>query len=136
MHRPRGRRARLCSIHEALVPGGRLVDTQPVSPRPRVETDVLGRLDMTEWARTIATVDVCIERTIHDGLFELAAERRFIVIDEYDDGAEFVTVTREWAGTRVDDALAELVGAQAHTVCLHQEVRLRLLLARGPRAPT
>jgi hypothetical protein len=128
----------LRKIHEALVPGGLLVDTQPVSPRPQVETDAgaLGTLDMTEWALTIATVDRRIEQTIHDGLFELAAERRFVVTDEYDDGAEFVTVTREWAGTRVDDALAELVGAESQAVRLHQEVRLRLLLARGPRAPT
>jgi hypothetical protein len=128
----------LHKIHEALVPGGLLVDTQPVSPRPQVETDAgaLGRLDMTEWALTIATVDRRIEQTIHDGLFELAAERRFVVTDAYDDGAEFVTVTREWAGTRVDDALAGRVGAVSQAVRLHQEVRLRLLLARGPRAPT
>ena len=122
----------LRKIHEALVPGGLLVETQPVSPRPRVETDAgpLGTLDMTEWAQTIATVDQRIEQTIRDGLFELAAERRFVVTDEYDDGAEFVTVTREWAGTMVDDAVAGLVGAQSQPVRLHQEIRLRLLLAR------
>src|SRR5215212_1534001 len=88
---------------------------------------------MTEWARTIATVDRRIEQTIHDGLFELAAERRFVVTDEYDDGAEFVTVTRGWAGTMVDDALAELVGAQSHAVRLHQEVGRRQRTRRSWR---
>jgi hypothetical protein len=122
----------LRKIHEALVPGGLLVETQPVSPRPPVETDAgpLGTLDMTEWAQTIASVDQRIEQTIRDGLFELAAVRRFVVTDEYDDGAEFVTVTREWAGTMVHDAVAGLVGAQSQPVRLHQEIRLRLLLAR------
>jgi hypothetical protein len=122
----------LRKIHRALVPGGLVIDTQPVSAHPPVESGsgMLGTLDMSEWARTIATIDGLVQQTIDRGLFDLERESRYVVTDEYDDGAEFVTVTREWAGTMVHDAVAGLVGAQSQPVRLHQEIRLRLLLAR------
>jgi len=53
-----------------------------------------------------------------------------LVIDEYDDGAEFVEVTRDWAGTNMSEALAVRVGPEQGRVRLHQDVRLRLLRAR------
>jgi hypothetical protein len=121
----------LRNIYDALVPGGLVIDTQPVSASPPVESVAgpLGTLDMREWAQTIATVDRRIERTIRDGLFEIEEERRLVVTDEYGDGAEFVAVTRGWAGTRVDDALAALVAREQRPVRLHQDVRLRVLRA-------
>jgi hypothetical protein len=122
----------LRKIHDALVPGGLVIDTQPVSADPPVESEAepLGTLDMRDWAQTIATVDRRIEQTIRDGFFELDEESRFIVTDEYDNGAEFVAVTREWAGTHLDDAFAQRIGDERRPVRLHQEVRLRVLRAR------
>jgi hypothetical protein len=119
-------------IHDALVPGGLVIDTQPVSAEPPVESEAgpLGVLDMREWARTIATIDRRVEQTMRDGLFDLMDERRFVVTDEYDSGAELVTQTSEWAGTRLDDTFAELVGSEPRRVRLHQQIRLRLLRAR------
>ena len=122
----------LQKIHDALVPGGLVIDTQPVSADPPVESQAgpLGALDMREWAQTIATIDLRVEQTMRDRLFDLEAERRFVVSDEYDDGAELVAVTSEWAGTRLDDTFAELVRSQPRPVRLHQQIRLRLLRAR------
>ena len=122
----------LRKIHDALVPGGLVIDTQPVSAEPPVESEAgpLGALDMREWAQTIATIDRRVEQTMRDGLFELEHERRFVVTDEYDDGAELLAETSEWAGTRLDDGFAELVGSQPRRVRLHQQIRLRLLRAR------
>jgi hypothetical protein len=116
-------------IHVALVPGGLVIDTQPVSAEPPIEAEAgeFARLDMREWARTIEAVDEQIVQTIRDGLFAVTAERRFTVTDEHDDGAEFVTVVREWAGTQVGDALAERAAQEHGPVRLHQEVRLRVL---------
>ena len=71
-----------------------------------------------------------VEQTMRDGLFELEHESRFVVTDQYDDGAEFVAETSDWAGTRLDDGFAELVGSQRRRVRLHQQIRLRLLRAR------
>jgi hypothetical protein len=122
----------LRKIHHALDPGGLVIDTQPVSAYPPIESasGTLGTLDMSEWARTIATIDGRVQQAIDQGLFDLERESRYVVTDEYDDGAEFVTVTREWAGTNVSDALAARVSPEQGCVRLHQDVRLRLLQAR------
>jgi hypothetical protein len=122
----------LRKIHRALVPGGLVIDTQPVSAHPPLESGsgMLGTLDMAEWARTIATIDGRVQQTIDQGLFTLERESRYVVTDEYDDGAEFVAVTRDWAGTNLSDALAARVGQEQRRVRLHQDVRLRLLRAR------
>ena len=120
-------------IHRALAPGSVLVDTQPVSAHPPVASGdgPLGTLDMSEWARTIATVDERIARTVEDGLFEIEHERRFVVSDVYDSGDEFVAVTRGWEGTQVSDALAERAGRASGQVRLDQEIRLRVLRRCG-----
>ena len=125
-------------IHAALVPGGIVVDTQPVSAEPPVEgrDGRLGTLDMREWARTIDAVDGAILQAVAG-----------VVVDEFDSGGEFVEVVSGWRGTRIPPALAERAGSASPPVRVHQDVRLRLLRAlpapgagqrRGPacrRAP-
>jgi hypothetical protein len=122
----------LRKLHRALVPGGLVIDTQPLSAHPPIESasGTLGTLDMSEWSRTIATIDARVQQAIDMGLFDLERESRYVVTDEYDDGAAFVTVTREWAGTNVRDALAARVNPEQGPVRLHQDVRMRLLRAR------
>jgi hypothetical protein len=90
------------------VPGGKLVDTQPLSPRPSVFSAMerLGSLDMREWARTIALVDEQVERALEERMFELEDERRFVVADDFDDGGECVEIVSAWGGTRVSAGLA------------------------------
>jgi hypothetical protein len=124
----------LRAIHAALVPGGWLVDTQPVSPRPTVECadGPLGRLDMRDWARTIDAVDSRILAVIDDGLFALVDERSCVVVDEFDSGAEFVEVVRNWAGTRIPPAVTEPARNASPPMRVHQAVRLRLLRAESP----
>jgi hypothetical protein len=121
----------LTRIHAALVPGGLVIDTQPVSARPPIETESaqVGTLDMREWAQTIETIDREFEQAIGDGLFALAAERRFVVTDGYDDGAEFVAETREWRGTHIDPGFAARLARERRPIRLHQDVRLRVLRA-------
>ena len=121
----------LRKIHAALVPGGLVIDTQPVSPEPPVEAEAgeFGRLDMREWALTIQAVDERIAEAIRGDLFAVDGEHRFTVTDGYDDGGDFVAEVREWAGTRVDDALADRAGRERGPVRLHQEVNLRVLRA-------
>jgi hypothetical protein len=77
-------------IHAALVPGGLVVDTQPVSARPSVEAFgvELGTLDMDEWRGTIDAVDRLVAETIDDGFFALQAESELVVTDAFDDGPE------------------------------------------------
>jgi hypothetical protein len=122
----------LHKLHRSLVPGGLVIDTQPVSAHPPLESGagLLGTLDMSEWARTVAEIDGLVQQTLGGGLFDLERESRYVVTDEYGDGAECVATTREWRGTSVSDALAARVGSEQGRVRLHQDVRLRLLRAR------
>jgi hypothetical protein len=122
----------LRKIHDALIPEGVVVDTQPVSALPPVESDSgpLGPLDMREWARTIRSIDGRIDQALREGLFELIDTAHFVVSDEYDDGQELVDVTRGWQGTVVHEALARRVARERRPVRLDQAVRLRVLRAR------
>lgn len=118
-------------IHAALVDGGIVIDTQPVSARPLVVSDggELGALDMREWAATIGAVDRRVEQVIEDGLFALESERLLVVTDAYGDGPELLAEVGGWAGTRVDPAVAERVQGCSSPLRLHQDVRLRVMRA-------
>jgi hypothetical protein len=118
-------------IHAALVPGGLVVDTQPVSARPSVEAGgvELGTLDMREWRGTIDAVDRLVAETIDDGFFALQAQSEFVVTDAFDDGPEMVESVSGWRGTRISDLLARRVASAMPPISVHQQVRMQLLRA-------
>jgi len=118
-------------IHAALIRDGFLVDTQPVSARPPVQAGNrrLGTLDMREWRKTIEAVDELVSCAVDDGLYVTVDEHRFLVTDTFESGHELVETVSGWQGTRISRALAERVVAARPPVCVHQEVRLRLLRA-------
>lgn len=118
-------------VHAALVTGGLLIDTQPISPRPPVETSAgrVGSLDLREWGMIIDAVDERVAQTIRDGLWTNEGEEWFVVTDTFGSGAELVDTVKDWQGTLVPEALSRRVRAAAGQVYVHQEVRLRLLRA-------
>jgi hypothetical protein len=119
----------LRNIHAALVPGAFLVDTQPVSPDPRVATEQaeLGSLDMRVWLRTIHGVDEQFAKAIAAGLYGLQHEQRFVVTDSFDDGHACLDAANGWRDTRIPSPLASRLEATPTAVSVKQEVRLRLL---------
>jgi hypothetical protein len=121
----------LRTIHAALVPGGLVIDTQPLSAQPPVAADTgeLGTLDMRDWARTIEEIDGRIEATIRQGLLALLEERSFVVTDSFADGPEMLATVRAWQGTRIPPVLEAQVASQRGPVHVHQDIRLRLLRA-------
>jgi hypothetical protein len=121
----------LRTIHAALVPGGLVVDTQPVSIDPPVESDAreIGTLDMREWGRLIEEIDGRFEATFRDGLFALREERSFIVTESFDDAAEMFETVRDWQGTRIPAELEQRIAGSHGAVRVHQVIRLRLLRA-------
>jgi hypothetical protein len=108
-----------------------LVDTQPVSARPPVQAGRrrLGALDMREWLKTIEAVDELVGRTVDGGLYVIEDEQRFLVTDTFESGPELVETVSGWQGTRISRTVGERVVAGRPPVCVHQEVRLRLLRA-------
>ena len=118
----------LTRIHSALLPGGVLVDTTPVSLRLPVALDgePVGELEDDEWLETVAAVDEEIEKTVAAGLFELSHEERYGVVHEFGSGDECLEVVGSWGGTTVPATVtARLEGAPARTTVEH-DVRLRL----------
>jgi hypothetical protein len=121
----------LHNIRNALVPGGLLVDTQPISPQPPVTAGnvELGTLDMSGWAEIIAATDQRVASTIDDGLWRHEHERTFVVSDTFENGAELLDTVKDWKGTRLTKELKRRLNATAGSVRVHQLVRLRLLRA-------
>jgi len=124
-------------IHAALLPGGLVVDSQPISPEPPVEAadGNLGRLDMREWRATIDAVDEQIAEAIDQGLFAVVSKHAITVPDQFDSGAEFIEVVSAWRGTRIPRAVAARAEAAGPPVRVPQEVRLRVLRALPVQAP-
>jgi hypothetical protein len=118
-------------IHGALVTGGVLVDTQPVSARPPVQTSAgrVGSLDMSEWLELVHAVDNHVAHSIEDGLWVHDDERRFVVGDTFESGTELVETVKGWQGTRISDALTRRLRAAEGQAYVQQDVRLRVLRA-------
>ena len=121
----------LRKLHEVLVPGGLVIDTQPVSRYPAVKTPHgrLGALDARAWRRTIDAVDRRRRRAIGDRLFRLVNTRRFIVFERFDAGNELLGEVRGWAGTTVEPTLARRIAKHRDRIWVEQHVTLRLLQA-------
>lgn len=118
----------LTRLHAALVPGGVLVDTQPVSLRLPVTLggEPIGELEDDEWLETVAAVDDQIAKTVAAGVFELSHEERYGIVHEFGTGDECLEVAGSWAGTTVPaEVAARLEGAALPTTVEH-DVRLRL----------
>jgi len=118
-------------IHSALVPGGLVLDMQPVGPRPPVEANGrrLGSLDMREWRITIDEVAALVDRTIAAGLFAEERERCYEVLETFDDGKELVETVRDWTGTKISQTLATRIERTTPPLAIRESVRLRLLRA-------
>jgi hypothetical protein len=119
----------LTRIHAALVPGGVLVDTQPVSLRLPVTLGgkPIGDLEDDEWLETIAAVDAEIEKAIAAGLFEPGHEERYRVVHEFDSGNECLEVVGNWGGTHVPAEIASRLAQEPGRASVEHDVRLRLL---------
>jgi len=118
----------LRNIRAVLVPDGRLVDTQPISPRPPVSVNgtKLGSLDMRWWIETILAVDERVNEAIVTGLYDVTDEREFVVTSIFDDGPDCLGIAGTWQGTRVPQPLADRLAVTRDQVSLEQRVRLRV----------
>jgi hypothetical protein len=119
----------LTRLHAALVPGGVLVDTQPVSLRLPVSLDgePIGELEDDEWLEIVAAVDAELESALAMGLFELRREERYGIVHEFGSGRECLDIVAGWVGTTVPEDVAARLERGNARVTVDQETRLRLL---------
>ena len=100
-------------IHQALVPGGVLLDMHPVPPSTRAEVrgESLGEFDDSEFMQIVANAEAELERT---GLFERESEVEFDYLERYDDPAQLLEDVKDcWEGCRIPPELeARILGAE------------------------
>jgi len=118
----------LTRIHAALVPGGLLVDTQPVSLREPVALggEPIGELEDDEWLEMVAAVDAELEKTLGAGLFERRHEEHYRVVHEFGSGTECLDEVGSWVGTRVPPDVAARLEQGSGRATVEHDVRLRL----------
>ena len=122
----------LTRIHAALVPGGVLVDTQPVSPRLPVALggEPIGELEDDEWLEMVAAVDAEVENALTAGFFERRHEELYGIVHEFGSGDECLEVVGSWAGTTVPPAVVARLEHDSRLATVKHDVRLRLFHRR------
>jgi hypothetical protein len=123
----------LRNVHEALVPGGILLDLHPVPPAEQAEAGgrVLGRLVEDEFFATVAAVESVLEEAVADGLFEPEVESETEVLERFDGVDEFFEIVGERAGATIPRRLARRIRAAVPPVWLRERVVLRRYRASG-----
>ncbi len=115
----------LRQIHQALVPGGVLLDMHPVPPSTRAEVqgESLGEFDDAEFMELVADGEAKIE---HSGLFTHESELEFDYLERYDDPAQLLEDMKEdWEGCIVPPDLEARILEAEEPVDLWERVVLR-----------
>ena len=117
-------------IHQALVPGGVLLDMHPVPPSTRAEVDgeSLGEFDDSEFQRIVSDAEGVLERS---GLFTWESELAFEYLERYDDPAELLEDIKEgWEGCFVPEELKARILEADRPVDIWENVVLRRFRAK------
>jgi SAM-dependent methyltransferase len=115
----------LRQIHQALVPGGILLDMHPVPPSTRAEVQgkSLGEFDDAEFMQIVADAEAEIERT---GLFRGVSEVEFDYLERYDEPGQMLEDIREgWEGCRIPPELEARIREADGPVDIWERVVLR-----------
>jgi hypothetical protein len=120
-------------IHQALVPGGVLLDMHPVPPSTRAEVAgrSLGEFDDAEFMQIVANAEAEIERS---GLFGRESETEFDYLERYDDPAQLLDdIKEEWDGCVVPPDLEARILQAGGPVDIWERVVLRRFRAKPPK---
>jgi hypothetical protein len=112
-------------IHQALVPGGVLLDMHPVPPPTRAEVrgESLGDFDDSEFQRIVSDAEGVLERS---GLFEWMSELEFDYLERYEDPAQLLQdIEEEWDGCFVPPELEARIRDADGPVDIWERVVLR-----------
>jgi SAM-dependent methyltransferase len=115
----------LRQIHQALVPGGVLLDMHPVPPSTRAEVrgESLGEFDDAEFMELVAAGEAKIEDS---GLFTRESELEFDYLERYDDPVQLLEDIKEgWEGCRIPAELEQRILEADEPVDIWEHVVLR-----------
>jgi SAM-dependent methyltransferase len=115
----------LRQIHQALVPGGVLLDMHPVPPSTRAEArgESFGEFDDSEFMQLVADAEGVLERS---GLFTRESELEFDYRERYDDPAQLLEdIDEGWDGCTVPPELEARIREADGPVDIWERVVLR-----------
>ncbi|HYZ79266.1 MAG TPA: hypothetical protein VE596_18015 [Gaiellaceae bacterium] len=117
-------------VHQALRPGGLLLDVHPLGLEFAVRAGRrgLGFVDTRRFAAVLEAMDEGLEQTVSEGLFELLTTRRRLVAERFDDAAEALEEADSWENLRLPAAVRRRLRETDETpVEFVDTVRYRLL---------
>jgi hypothetical protein len=115
-----------------LLPGGILLDLQPIAPSPTLHArgELLGQLDQDKvWAR-FGETERGVEAAVREGLFELENQLEFDVIERFDSKAELVATIIERDDWQMSRELAIRLERAEPPIDGRDHLRLRRFRAR------
>ena len=118
--------------HQAVVPGGALLDIHPVASRPPVEAAgaPVGRLDDRGWSDVIEHADARLAELVAEGLLEDVRTERAEVRERFRSAEEFLEAVADWPGTRIPRRLRARVRGAEPPIDVREQVVYRLLRRR------
>jgi hypothetical protein len=123
----------LRNIHQALVPGGILLDMHPIPPATRAEVrgESLGEFDDAEFQELVRVAEA---RIVETGLFEHETETEFDWLERYDDPTQLLADVKEgWEGCRIPaDVEARIREAEPPVDIWERVVLRRFRTSRNP----
>jgi hypothetical protein len=121
-------------VHEALVPGGILLDLMPFEPWVPVESrgGVVGHVDTREFARDVVKTEARLASVVREGLFALERELRFDVLEHFDSADRLLEVVGEWGRTRIPARLRARLARAEPPFRVRERLVLRRLRALVP----
>jgi hypothetical protein len=115
-----------------LVPGGALVDLQPVPPSPTLHAggEKLGNVDQSQVWERFARADPGVEAAVGEGLFGLDAELEFDVIERFESKETLISTINARDDWHMTGQLAARLEAANPPIDGHDRMRLRKYRAR------
>ena len=116
-------------IHEALVPGGVLLDLHPVLPFDVLDREgrSLGYLDGRRFSQTLRDADAGLAKAVELGLFAQEVERRSVTVERYADATELIEDVSTWDGWHIPRRLERRIRAAKPPLDVRQPIVLRRL---------
>jgi hypothetical protein len=114
-----------------LVPGGALLDLQPIPPGPSLHAggELLGRLARARSGRNFGKTEAGVGAAVREGLFELEAELELDVIERFASKATLIATIVERDDWHMSEELAAGLASAEPPVDGRDHVRLRMFRA-------
>lgn len=119
----------LRNVHQAVVPGGRILDVHPlgIDMAVRAGSRGLGFIDTRKFAEVVAAMNECVTQVESEGLLEHLRSIRRHVVERFDDPAEAIEEAQTWENLRFPAAVKRrLAQATERPIEFVDTVRYRL----------